>query len=129
LAKRAPAAIWLRLCQGYFDLGGNRALRAVAQALPEQARGNNLGGIDHQQITGAQNIGQIGHMAISNRIALRQKQPRGRARAHRAGGNQLFRQGENRNLTISSARAFAQVSGIRPLTCPPSSLQQGQRIS
>ena len=63
---------------------------ALTPAHAEQARGDHLGIIEHQQITRREQLGQIENMLVTNLPTLAQQQSRRTARFDRARCDQRF---------------------------------------
>ena len=87
LGKGAPA-LWRGLQQRDLDL--RHGLAPAPRAA--EARGNDLGVVQHQNIARLKNLDQIAHMMVADLVPLGQQKPGRTARACGAGRNQRLGQ-------------------------------------
>src|SRR5208337_2456850 len=89
--QRAPAAVVDALDEGRFDCGG----RIAPDANAVQPRCDDAGVVDHQRVSGPQEIGQVGDAGVRQiRVGPDDEHPRAVARRYRLERNPLRREFE-----------------------------------
>ncbi len=94
LDQRRPAAAGQRLGQRHLDLRHRFALRRLPGAVPRKPRRDHAGIVQHQPVPRPQQVDQIAHMQVADRVALGEEEPRRRARPRGPRGDQPFGQVE-----------------------------------
>ena len=143
LGQCRPCSILPRLQQGHLDACRDPPLPAVAPAFAAQPCRDHLGIVQHQPVTGLQDLIQLIDHPVLDPVALRQEQTRRRPRTRRTRGNQVFGQikieigQKHGDLSLFSALAFRQTApnplwlgiagGKAPETRPVSRWTMGSR--